>query len=93
MKCVCHKCGKLLISKKEHAYLLEYPSEKRWTHVLELCKGVKRCGDESENGCGCLQPERVKQEGFANVVGEWTKEDEKDEDGKKKRNNGFKNCS
>ena len=84
MKCVCHKCGKLLISKKDNAYLLDYSNEKRWTQVLELCKGVKRCGDESENGCGCLQPERVKQEGFANVVGEWVYDsDEKDEDGKK----------
>jgi DNA-directed RNA polymerase beta' subunit len=71
LKCVCHKCGKLLISKKENISLMDYPNEKRWSHVLEICKGVKRCGDESENGCGCLQPEKVKQEGFANIIAEW----------------------
>ena len=78
MKCVCHKCGKLRISKKEHESLLEYPSEKRWHHVLDLCKTVQRCGDEIDNGCGCLQPVKIKQDGFANIIAEWTKEDEQD---------------
>ena len=57
---------------KERKYLsYGLSNDKRWSHVLELCKGVKRCGDESENGCACLQPEKVKQEGFANIIAEW----------------------
>ena len=81
MKCCCHKCGKLLISKKENISLMDYSNDKRWAHVRELCKSVKRCGDEIDNGCGCLQPDKIKQEGFANIVGEWTY-DTKNDDGK-----------
>ena len=57
LKCVCNKCGKLLISKKTYKSLNNYPSEKRWQKVLELCKNpqLKRCGDETDNGCGCMR--------------------------------------
>ena len=30
MKCVCIKCGRLRISKKENEYMLDSPNEKRW---------------------------------------------------------------
>ena len=82
MKCVCNKCGKLLISKKMYKSLLNEPSDKRWHQVLDLCKGVQRCGDEIDNGCGCLQPSKIKQDGFANIVAEWveSKKDDDDED-------------
>ena len=74
LKCVCHKCGKLLISKKAYQSLTHYSSEKRWQKVLELCKNpqLKRCGDETDNGCGCMRATKIKQDGFASVVGEYT---------------------
>ena len=74
LKCVCNKCGKLLISKKTYQSLMNYPSEKRWSKVLELCKNpqLKRCGDETDNGCGCMRATKIKQEGFASIVAEWT---------------------
>lgn len=74
MKCVCHKCGKLLISKSEYKYLMDYSNEKRWDQVLDLCKPIQRCGDETENGCGCLQPNKIRHEGLANIVAEWSKQ-------------------
>ena len=77
MKCVCTKCGKLKISKKTNQFLLDYPSKNRWKQVLELCKNVKRCGDENENGCGCKQPEKIRKSGFSNIVASWS--DNKDD--------------
>ena len=82
LKCVCKKCGKLMISKETNKSLMSYSNEKRWSQVLELCKSVQRCGDENSNGCGCLQPLKIKQEGFANIVAEWVKDDAGDEEGK-----------
>jgi DNA-directed RNA polymerase II subunit RPB1 len=73
LKCVCNKCGKLLISKKTYQSLMNYPPEKRWQKVLELCKNpqLKRCGDETDNGCGCMRATKIKQDGFASIVAEW----------------------
>ena len=74
LKCVCHRCGKLLISKTENQTLLKYPNIKRWNKVLELCKSpqLKRCGDDTEDGCGCLKANKIKQDGFASIVAEWS---------------------
>lgn len=74
LKCVCHKCGKLLISKNTYKSLLNYSREKRWSKVLELCKNtqIKRCGDDTDNGCGCLRAIKIKQDGFASIVAEWS---------------------
>ena len=75
LKCVCPKCGKLLISKDTHKDLLNEGNEKRWSQVLEQCKDVQRCGDDINNGCGCLQAKKIKQEGFANIVAVWEKKE------------------
>ena len=74
MKCVCHKCGKLLISKDINKDLLKLNNSKRWHCVLDLCKqpNLKRCGDETTNGCGCLVPSKIKKDGFSNIITEWT---------------------
>ena len=74
MKCVCIKCGKVLLSKHSNSFLYKMNSEKRWKHVLEQCKSINRCGDENDNGCGCLQPEKIRQNGFANIVATWNDE-------------------
>ena len=78
LKCVCNKCGKLLISKKTYQSLTKYPAAKRWQKVLVLCKNpqLKRCGDETDNGCGCMRATKIKQEGFATIVAEWINQTE-----------------
>ena len=75
LKCVCCKCGKLIISKDTHKDLLNETNEKRWLQVLDLCKDVQRCGDDINNGCGCLQAKKIKQEGFANIVAVWERKE------------------
>jgi DNA-directed RNA polymerase II subunit RPB1 len=79
IKCVCIKCSRLLVNKDEHLNLLTYSPQDRWDNVFQLCNKVKRCGEKSDNGCGCLQPEKIKKEGFATLIAEWSKKDGSDE--------------
>jgi DNA-directed RNA polymerase II subunit RPB1 len=80
LKCVCIKCSKLLINRKTNLNLLHYPSHERWDEVFSLSNKISRCGQESDNGCECLQPEKIKKEGFATLIAEWPKsKEEKDE--------------
>tara|TARA_B100000886_G_scaffold336333_1_gene294909 strand:+ start:9116 stop:13621 length:4506 start_codon:yes stop_codon:yes gene_type:complete len=72
LKCVCFKCSKLLISKEKHKHLLNLSSEKRWNCVYGLCSGkIKRCGQDTDDGCGCKQPDKYKKEGLATIHAEW----------------------
>lgn len=72
MKCVCFKCSKLLISKTKYKELLRLAPDVRWKTITEqLCKDIKRCGDESDDGCNTLQPEHIRKEGLANLFAEW----------------------
>jgi len=79
-RCVCFKCSKLLISKEKYKNLLEnMNNEARWNKVFQLCGKVganKRCGEDIDDGCGCKQPSKVKKEGLANIIAEWSGNDE-----------------
>jgi DNA-directed RNA polymerase II subunit RPB1 len=72
IRCVCFKCSKLLISKEKYKQGLNMRNQDRWKYVHALCKNIKRCGDESEDGCGCLQPKKIKKEGVSSLFAEWT---------------------
>ena len=71
MKCVCFKCSKLLVSKDKYKQALKLQGEARWKYVFALCGKVKRCGDDSEDGCGTLQPSKIRKEGLATIFAEW----------------------
>jgi DNA-directed RNA polymerase II subunit RPB1 len=70
-KCICIKCSKLLIDKTKYRSLLLLSADKRWGQVQTLCTKISRCGESSVTGCGCLQPSKYKQDGFATIVAEW----------------------
>jgi DNA-directed RNA polymerase II subunit RPB1 len=72
LRCVCFKCSKLLISKDKYKQALKMQNQQRWGYVSDLCKNIKRCGEDSDNGCGCLQPKKIKKEGMASLFAEWT---------------------
>lgn len=74
LKCVCFKCSKLLISKQKYKQALKMQSQARWKYVSELCKNVKRCGEDSDDGCGCLQPKKIRKDGIATFTAEWEKD-------------------
>jgi DNA-directed RNA polymerase II subunit RPB1 len=71
LRCVCFKCSKLLISKEKYKQALKMQGEARWKYVFSLCSKVKRCGDDSEDGCGTLQPNKIRKEGLATIFAEW----------------------
>ena len=79
MRCVCFKCSKLLISKDKYKQALKIQGDARWKYVFSLCSKVKRCGDDSEDGCGTLQPNRIRKEGLATIFAEWKSDSEDSE--------------
>jgi DNA-directed RNA polymerase beta' subunit len=52
----------------------------RWKYVVDLVKNIKRCGEDTEDGCGCLQPKRYKKEGMASLYAEWPNTSEEGEE-------------
>jgi DNA-directed RNA polymerase beta' subunit len=47
-------------------------SEARLKAIVDLCKNVKRCGKVTEDGCGALQPNYVKdKEALCRLKAEW----------------------
>jgi len=68
---VCYKCSKLLISKEKYKQALKLNGTERWKYVRKLAVKVKRCGDDTENGCGCLKPSKIRKEGLASIFAEW----------------------
>ena len=70
LRCVCLKCSKLLINKKKHKNLLTLSNKKRWDAIFKLCNKIKRCGEETEDGCGCKKPKKISKEGLATIYAE-----------------------
>jgi DNA-directed RNA polymerase II subunit RPB1 len=71
LRCVCFKCSKLLISKEKYKQALKMMSEARWKYVFALASKIKRCGEDTEDGCGCLQPQKIRKDGLATIYAEW----------------------
>ena len=72
LRTTCYKCSKLLISKDRYRKFLENTKgEQRWEQVFKLASKVKRCGENSDDGCGCKQPSKIKKDGLATITGEW----------------------
>jgi DNA-directed RNA polymerase II subunit RPB1 len=71
-RCVCFKCSKLKIDKNQHKHALDMTSMDRWDYVSGIAADVKRCGDLTDDGCGCLQPDKIKLEGMANIIAVWS---------------------
>jgi DNA-directed RNA polymerase II subunit RPB1 len=70
-KCVCYKCSKLLINKNKHKHILDKQGSDRWDYVTAACSKVKRCGDSSDDGCGCKQADKIKLEGMSTILAIW----------------------
>jgi DNA-directed RNA polymerase II subunit RPB1 len=79
LKCVCFKCSKLLISKDNYREALQLQGELRWKYVFSIASKVNRCGKETDDGCGCLQPNKIRKEGLATLLAEWKGEDKNSE--------------
>ena len=88
LRCVCIKCSKLKISKEYHKQALNMSAENRWNYVFKLASAsnIVRCGDDTNDGCGCLQPKKIKKEDLATLFAEWENIDGLGEDDKDKLN-------
>ena len=88
LRCVCIKCSKLKISKETHKQALKLNAEDRWNYVFKLASAsnITRCGDDISDGCGCLQPKKIKKEGLATLFAEWDNINGLGEDDKDKLN-------
>jgi DNA-directed RNA polymerase II subunit RPB1 len=86
LRCVCIKCSKLKISKENYKQALKMNNDDRWNYVFQLASKVFRCGEDSEDGCGCLQPKKIKKEGLATLFAEWDNINGLNEDDKDKLN-------
>ena len=71
LRCCCFKCSKLLISKEKYKQALKMGAEARWKYVFDLASKVRRCGEDTDDGCGCLQPHKIRKEGLASIYAEW----------------------
>ena len=72
LRCTCFKCSKLLISKEKYKHALEYVvSHDRWQFVFSLASKIKRCGEDTTDGCGCKQPSKIRKEGLATLTADW----------------------
>ena len=73
LKCICFRCGKLKINKESKSIqqLKKKSNKKRWTDIYELSSGISRCGEENDDGCGCIQPHRYKLDGIDGIQTIW----------------------
>ena len=71
LRCVCFKCSKLKINKETHDHILNFDLRKRWEYTFAHASKIKRCGDETSDGCGCKQPRKIYKQDLANLYAEW----------------------
>jgi len=82
-RCVCFKCSKLLVNKTQHKHIHSMTAEARWDYVSALASKIKRCGDSTEDGCGCRQPDKIKLENMASLYAIWDNIETEDENATK----------
>jgi DNA-directed RNA polymerase II subunit RPB1 len=80
LKCTCIQCSKLLINKDSPKveHLMKKSNKVRWNSIYELSQKISRCGQETEDGCGAKQPDKIKVEGMDGIFAVWNKLDVED---------------
>ena len=75
LKCTCIQCSKLLINKESAQVknLLKKSNKYRWNEIYNLSQKISRCGQETEDGCGAKQPDKIKIEGMDGIYAVWNK--------------------
>ena len=83
MRCICFRCGKLLVDKYSNEVqevLKKRKGKGRWNEIFEMSQKIKRCGQECEDGCGAKQPDKYVKEGLGKMYGEWKNLDVENKD-------------
>ena len=71
LRCTCYKCSKLLINKSQHSHALKMEPNERWDYIYKIANKIKRCGESTDDGCGCKQPDKIKLEEMASIYAIW----------------------
>ena len=73
LKCVCFKCSKLLVNKENIIIqnIIKKPNKERFQDIFTECQKIKLCGQEIEDGCGCVQPDNYKTDGLSGIHAKW----------------------
>ena len=71
IRCVCPKCSKLVINKEVHLGALNMSPEERLKFVYSKAAKIRRCGTETNDGCGHLLPDKVQQSEPFKLVARW----------------------
>ena len=79
LKCTCIQCSKILINKDSPKVedLMKKSNKTRWNSIYEMSQKISRCGQETEDGCGARQPDKIKVEGMDGIFAVWNKLDDK----------------
>jgi DNA-directed RNA polymerase beta' subunit len=92
LRCVCHRCSKILISPNTTNPELKNDIQKimsikdnqmRWNAYFKLCSTstkIKLCGDDGTIGCNAKQPSKYNKDGPMKILAEWKEKNEKAED-------------
>ena len=74
LKCVCFRCSKLLVNKEnvQIKSLFKKPCKIRWNEVCQESAKIQRCGQDNNEGCGCLKP-NYKLDGIDGIKATWDK--------------------
>jgi DNA-directed RNA polymerase II subunit RPB1 len=85
LKCTCIQCSKLLINKDSDIIqnLYHLNNKVRWEKIYEISSKIKRCGQETDDGCGAKQPDKLKLDEMNGILATWSKLKTNDEDSKK----------
>lgn len=82
LKCVCWRCSKILVdsSHSEVKMILnkKISRQKRFELMYKLCSKIKRCGQESVDGCGVKLPNKITKENIGRIIMEWKETNEDD---------------
>ena len=75
LRCVCFRCSKLLINHESDAVRAimskKLSRQKRWELIYKLCSKIKRCGQDTMDGCSAKQPDKIYRDTIVKVMMEW----------------------
>jgi DNA-directed RNA polymerase beta' subunit/intein/homing endonuclease len=89
LRCVCHRCSKILISPNTtltelkadvHKIMAIKDNQTRWNAYFKLCNTntkIKCCGDDGVSGCGTRQPTKYNKDGPMKIMAEWKEKGDK----------------
>lgn len=79
LKCVCFRCSKLLVDPDSDEVKAiqnkKLSRQKKWELMHKLCAKVKKCGNDTYEGCGAKQPDKISRDPIVKVVMEWKEGD------------------